>query len=203
MCTRKIFSLIRPGTGNGINLPMPANIEIKARIHNPAAFQALAESLSDTSVATIRQEDIFFAIAHGRLKLRILARDHGQLIYYTRPDTAGPKRSEYRIYETSKPEEMKSLLLNALGVRGIVRKTRYLYLVGQTRIHMDEVEALGTFAELEVVLRPGQQDREGLAIAENLLAKLGIPQDDWIEGAYIDLLERSRKYTGKIQGPRY
>lgn len=175
---------------NGINLPMPANIEIKARIHNAAAFKSLAESLGDAAAATFRQEDIFFRVPHGRLKLRILAPDSGQLIFYTRPDTAGPKRSEYRIYETSRPDELGPVLSSVLEVRGTVRKTRSLYLVGQTRIHLDDVETLGTFAELEVVLRPGQSDAEGLAVAENLLAKLGIHPDDLIKGAYIDLMEQ-------------
>lgn len=169
---------------------MPANIEIKARIHNPADFRARAEALSERNVETITQEDIFFPTHHGRLKLRILAPDLGQLIHYTRPDTAGPKRSEYWICETSRPEELKSVLSRAMGVRGIVRKTRHLFQVGQTRIHLDEVETLGTFAELEVVLRPGQDDMEGLAIAENLLAELGIHREDVTEGAYIDLIER-------------
>jgi predicted adenylyl cyclase CyaB len=77
------------------------------------------------------------------------------------------------------------------GVRGVVRKTRYLFMIGQTRVHLDEVENLGTFAELEVVLRPGQSDAEGREIAESLLPHLGIQQEDLIEGAYIDWMEKT------------
>ena len=40
----------------------------------------------------------------------------------------------------------------ALGVKGRVKKTRLLYMVGQTRVHVDEVEGLGNFMELEVSL---------------------------------------------------
>jgi predicted adenylyl cyclase CyaB len=74
-------------------------------------------------------------------------------------------------------------------VKGVVRKIRLLYWVGQTRIHLDEVEDLGAFAELEVVLRPGQSEAEGLKIAENLAVELGIREEDLVEGAYIDLME--------------
>jgi len=43
---------------------------------------------------------------------------------------------------------------------------------------------------LEVVLRDGQSDAEGQAIADDLMKKLGIEPTDLIEGAYIDLLEK-------------
>jgi predicted adenylyl cyclase CyaB len=119
----------------------------------------------------------------------VLAAGRGQLIYYSRPDQAGPKRSDYHLYETTDPEGLKNVLALALGVRGVVRKTRYLYLVGQTRIHLDDVEGLGEFIELEVVLRQDQTDAEGQAIAADLMARLGVQQADLLEGAYMDLME--------------
>jgi len=70
-----------------------------------------------------------------------------------------------------------------------VKKTRYLYLVGQTRVHLDDVEGLGQFMELEVVMREGQSDAEGQAIAEELMSRLRVERGDLIEGAYMDLLE--------------
>ena len=79
----------------------------------------------------------------------------------------------------------------AYGIRGVVKKTRYLYLVGQTRIHVDDVEGLGQFMELEVVMGDGQSDAEGQKIAEGLMASLGVERGDLIDGAYMDLLEKS------------
>jgi len=174
------------------NPPMPKNIEIKARIHDFAAFQARAEALSNTPVEIIPQEDTFFYTPHGRLKLRQLAPDRAQLVYYQRPDQDGPKRSEYYIFETNQPDALKTVLSLALGARGIVRKTRFLYLVGQTRIHLDEVEGLGHFMELEVVLREGQSEAEGQAIARDLMTRLGVREEDLLEGAYMDLLEQTK-----------
>ena len=168
---------------------MPANIEIKARVRALAALRTRAEALSDVPVQVISQEDTFFNVREGRLKLRVLAADRGQLIYYSRPDQSGPKRSDYHIYETGDPAGLKSLLALALGVRGVVRKTRYLYLAGQTRIHLDDVQGLGQFIELEVVLRPGQTDADGQAVAADLMAKLGVEESDLLDGAYMDLLE--------------
>ncbi len=168
---------------------MPANIEIKARARNFADLRQRAEALSDTPAQVIAQEDTFFHTARGRLKLRQLAPDHGQLVYYERTDASGPKRSDYMIAESSEPAALKAALTAALGVRGVVRKRRSLYLVGQTRVHLDEVEGLGEFMELEVVLRPEQSDAEGQAIAQDLMTRLDVQEEDLLEGAYMDLME--------------
>lgn len=174
---------------------MPANIEIKARARDFDAIYRRAEGLSRVPAETIPQEDTFFNILQGRLKLRILAEDKGQLIYYTRPDQEGPKRSDYHIYYTSDPANLKRLLGLAYGIRGVVRKTRYLFLVGQTRIHLDDVEGLGKFMELEVVLQDGQSEAEGQAIAEHLMVSLGIEEADLLELAYMDLLETGENFA--------
>jgi predicted adenylyl cyclase CyaB len=170
---------------------MPGNIEIKARVEDFETLKARAASLSDGTLEVIRQEDTFFNTEKGRLKLRIQAPDAGQLIYYERADQEGPKRSDYHLAKTDEPENLKNTLSLALGVRGVVRKTRYLYMVGQTRIHLDVVEGLGQFMELEVVLKEGQDDAEGQAIAEDLLRRLEVRKDALLEGAYMDLIEQT------------
>src|SRR5688500_11135055 len=164
-------------------------METTARDPNSNEMRERAEKSSDLPMQVIRSSDLFFNTEKGRLKLRILDVERGQLIYYTRPDQEGPKRSEYHIYETFDPENLKRVLELAYGIRGAVRKTRYLYLVGQTRVHLDDVEGLGQFVELEVVMGPEQSDAEGQAIAEELMSRLGVERGDLIEGAYMDLLE--------------
>jgi predicted adenylyl cyclase CyaB len=168
---------------------MPSNIEIKARVSDFDRLLRRAEELSDTSLQVIRQEDTFFNTEKGRLKLRVLPPDRAQLIYYLRSDQEGPKRSDYHIFETPDPENLKRVLELAYGIRGVVKKTRYLYMVGQTRVHVDDVEGLGQFMELEVVMQAGQSDAQGQAIAEGLMTSLGIEREDLIEGAYMDMME--------------
>jgi predicted adenylyl cyclase CyaB len=73
-------------------------------------------------------------------------------------------------------------------VRGEARKRRWLYLAGQARIHLDEVEGLGTFLEVEVELQPGQSPAEGERIARELRRGLDVRDDDLVRGAYLDLL---------------
>lgn len=168
---------------------MPSNIEIKARVRDFDRLRQHAEQLSDLPLQVIHQEDIFFNTEKGRLKLRVLTTDRAQLIYYLRSDQEGPKRSDYHIFETSEHENLKRVLELAYGVRGVVKKTRYLYLIGQTRVHLDDVEGLGQFMELEVLMQEGQSDAEGQAIAEGLMTSLGVERSDLLEGAYMDLIE--------------
>jgi predicted adenylyl cyclase CyaB len=168
---------------------MATNIEIKARIKDFDRHTALAESISDTPCQVIRQEDTFFHTPRGRLKLRVLAPDRGQLIYYDRQDASGPKRSDYLLSPIHDPDSLKAILAASLGIRGVVRKKRLLYLVGNTRIHLDQVEGLGAFLELEVMIGPEDTEEEGQKTADELMTRLQIEGVDLINVAYIDLLE--------------
>lgn len=169
---------------------MPANVEIKARIPSVESVLPLATALADEDdhPQLIHQDDTFFQVPHGRLKLRVHADGAGELIHYHRPDTPGPKVSDYQITAVADPDGLREVLERACGQIGRVVKRRVLVLVGQTRIHLDRVEGLGEFLELEVVLREGQSADDGQAIAHELLQALGVPPDALLAGAYLDLL---------------
>ena len=167
---------------------MARNIEIKARIDSVDALLPIAQALADDPPQVIEQDDTFFACANGRFKLRDFGSGHGELIHYQRDDAAGPKLSDYVRVATDDPAALREALTRAQGSIGRVRKTRLLLLAGQTRIHLDRVEGLGDFLELEVVLHEGQTEAEGEAIAEALMAKLGVDAAQRLAGAYLDLL---------------
>jgi predicted adenylyl cyclase CyaB len=169
------------------------NVEIKARVSDIEPLRPVIAALSDTNSEVLDQEDVFFAAPEGRLKLRIFAEDTGELILYRRADTAGPRSSHYQIARTSAPTVLRSILSQVLPVVGVVRKRRLLYLVGQTRVHLDRVEGLGDFVELEVVLRAGQSEAEGGAIARDLMNQLGIGDEQLECLAYIDLLANAHQ----------
>jgi predicted adenylyl cyclase CyaB len=170
---------------------MPVNIEVKARDPDPPRTRASAEALSDTPAVTLEQRDTFFVCPNGRLKLREFSPTAGELIFYRRADVAGTKQSHYLIAPVGSPEKLASLLAVAFGAWQTVVKTRMLFQVGQTRIHLDTVAGLGSFVELEVVLRNGQSLEEGHRIARELSAKLAIREEDLVDCAYADLLMRT------------
>ena len=97
------------------------------------------------------------------------------------------------IARTADPQVLKEILTKTLGVTGVVRKTRTLYLIGQTRVHIDEVEGLGTFLELEVVLRERQTEAEGKAVVEPLMVEFGIDKRELVPEAYVDLLKSQER----------
>jgi predicted adenylyl cyclase CyaB len=174
---------------------MPSNIEIKAILKNRPRVEAIAARLSGTPPEVIEQEDIFFHCEGARLKLRIFGPQLGELIRYQRANVADARCSRYAIAHTSDPLILLQMLSETVGVVGRVKKTRTLYLIDQTRVHLDEVSGLGDFLELEVVLRSGQSDGEGIIIAERLRSKLEIGRNDLIAEAYIDMLSRAQSHV--------
>ena len=171
---------------------MARNVEIKARIESVEALRPRAAALADQGPVDIVQDDTFFTCAGGRLKLRALSATEGQLIYYRRPDQPGPKESFFVISPTASPDTLREALTLAYGQAGRVRKRRTLFLAGRTRIHLDRVDGLGDFLELEVVMADGEAADAGVAIAHDLLDKLGIAPDQLIDRAYVDLLADRR-----------
>lgn len=178
---------------------MPSNIEIKATVDDLPRIAALVAAMSDTPPTTLKQRDTFFGCSTGRLKLREFETGESELIFYRREDVAGTKQSHYEITPVADAASLKRLLRQAFGEIAVVEKTRVLSLIGQTRVHLDAVKGLGTFLELEVVLRPGQSPREGHRIATDLMNRLGIQESDLIATAYADMLPTSGLEDGTTQ----
>jgi len=169
---------------------MPRNIEIKAHIPNIEAVARRAAAIADQGPVELEQDDTFFRCESGRLKLRAFSRESGELIFYRRPDQQGPKESFYILSPTSEPESLRRVLSLAYGQSGRVRKHRILFIVGRTRLHLDDVQDLGLFLELEVVLNDGEPVEAGIHETYDLMAKLGIEPSQLVEGAYVDLLAK-------------
>jgi len=171
---------------------MPQNVEIKARATDLERIATIAEALAGGPPEILHQEDVFFNAAHGRLKLRIFSEASSELIFYERPDAAGPKLSRYAVAPVASPAALRELLSAALGITAVVRKRRRVSIAGRTRIHLDEVEGLGTFVELEVMMREGEPAGAGEAEARDLMRRLGIRDEDLVTVAYVDLLRDRR-----------
>ena len=173
---------------------MPRNIEVKARIDSVAALLPRAQAVAGGEPETILQDDTFFRVPHGRLKLREFADGSAELIHYHRPDHGEAKASDYVRVAVPDAPALREALARGCGLLGRVRKERLLLRVNEggfrTRIHLDRVEGLGDFMELEVVLQDGQSDAQGAAEAERLMHALGLQDAPRMAGSYFDLLQR-------------
>ena len=170
---------------------MAQNIEIKAKL-SEQDFQTLEAKVAQLVErdSVLHQTDTFFNTPLDRLKLREFPDRKAELIAYQRTDQNEPKLSDYIRTTIDDSESLKLALTRSLGLRGVVKKRRDLYLVGQTRVHLDRVEDLGTFVELEVVLNTEQSMQQGNEVADDLMDRLGICNDWLVPSAYIDLLEQ-------------
>jgi adenylate cyclase class IV len=167
---------------------MPRNIELKARIDSVPAILPAARALADGPEVVLHQDDTFFNVTQGRLKLRQFSDGSAELIHYLRPDSTETKASDYVRVPVPDPQALCLALERAVGVQGRVRKRRLLLRVGATRIHLDQVEGLGDFIELEVVLGEGESDAAGGETARALMQALGLAAAPRLAGAYLDLL---------------
>jgi predicted adenylyl cyclase CyaB len=162
-----------------------ANVEIKARCADLDALRARVERIATARVGVDHQRDTYFLTRSGRLKLRESSLSGGQLIPYLRSDTAGPRRADYRVIPVPDPEGTRRLLAELLGVHREVRKRREIFLVDNVRVHLDEVEGLGTFLELEAVFdgSTAAEPAERAKVAR-LLAELGVREADLVPTSY-------------------
>lgn len=170
---------------------MARNIEIKARVADIGALASRVATFATEGPILIRQDDTFFQCTAGRLKLRTFTPTEGELIFYRRADQCGPKESFYVRSPTHSPHTLREALTLAHGQVGRVVKERTLFLVGRTRVHLDVVQQLGSFMELEVVLEDGEPREAGVREAQELMARLGIEASQLVEVAYVDLLAKS------------
>jgi adenylate cyclase class 2 len=169
---------------------MSANLEIKARCADLAALRSRAEAIATEYVGIDHQVDTYFTTRSGRLKLRESSLCGGQLVPYLRPDAEGPRVSEYQLIPVPEPDAVRRLLSELLGVHRVVRKEREIFLYENVRIHLDRVEGLGTFMELEAVYDgdPANEPDECRKV-DFLMKELGVAPGDLIPVSYEGLLD--------------
>ena len=164
------------------------NIELKARCEDLGRLREICTSMGAESQEPERQIDTYFRVPHGRLKLRESLRSGAELIYYTRADVAGARESHYEIYQVEDAEGLKTILRRSLGVKAVVAKRREIFVIGDVRIHLDKLQDLGTFVELEGSV----QDAAELAVvAEEVRAlqqALAIDDRSLVKESYADLI---------------
>jgi predicted adenylyl cyclase CyaB len=164
------------------------NVELKARDRDPAQSLALCEALGADDQGELIQRDTYFNVPTGRLKLREEKGGASHLISYLRADELGERLSRYRITQIDDAGGLEAALSESLGRRVVVSKRRRLFIWRDVRIHLDRVDGLGSFLEIEAVA----PDRSDLADerqkVRHLREAFAIRSDDLINCSYSDLI---------------
>ena len=185
---------------------MRRNIELKALDPDPARSLAVCRELGAEDQGVLRQRDTYFRTRSGRLKLREEEGAGAVLIQYDRPDEAVARESRYRLTRVEDPDDLRASLDAALGTLVVVDKERHLFLCDGVRIHLDTVEGLGSFVELEGVAPPESDLGPEAEKVARLQRELGI--DEVLTDSYSDrllgvdaLLVAAREAMGRAYAP--
>ncbi len=137
---------------------MARNLEIKVKLDSHNRIKKILSENNIKRAEILQQRDIYFNVKQGLLKLRI-ENGNQTLIYYNRNEKSKKRWSDYFLIELNSSEADK--FLDRFMQRIIeVRKVRELYLYNNTRIHLDKVDNLGFFLELETRVLNGLRDAE-------------------------------------------
>lgn len=128
------------------------NLEIKLQL-DQKTLHDLTTQLSPYYSETLFQTDTYFKTKQGRLKLREENGKNAYLIYYLRPDLEDAKQSDYLFYPIDDVALFLSVMQGSITEEFKVKKQRALYFPKpHIRVHLDQVENLGDFLEIEIIL---------------------------------------------------
>ena len=163
------------------------NIEIKLELRDPELARAILAAIGAKHIGDFRQTDTYYKVAAGRLKKRETEGHPPEWIHYERSDDARPRPSRFTIY--SEEAAAAHFGPGPFPVRTVVHKTRELYLDGQTRVHLDDVEGLGRFLEIEALITRDSPAEKARAAVTSLLDSLRPALGEPIAVGYADMLE--------------
>lgn len=169
------------------------NVEFKARCNDADKVRKILKKYNADFKGEDHQIDTYFESKNGRLKLREGSIENN-LIHYERDDQKGPKQSKVTLLTTQPKSALKEILTKAIGIKVVVDKKREIYFINNVKFHIDQVEGLGNFVEVEAIDIDGTLGNKKLAEQCNkYLKEFGIAEDQLISNSYSDMLSQNKK----------
>ena len=164
------------------------NIEIKARTTQAASIRQFLLDNKAEYKGTDLQTDTYFHIPNGRLKLR-QGNIENNLIWYQRTNQAAAKQSDFLLTPVPDSDSLKQVLTNALGIKVTVVKKREIYFINNVKFHLDELDQLGSFVEIEASNKnddiPVEELKKQCAYYQQAF---NIKEEDLLQYSYSDML---------------
>ena len=163
-------------------------VEIKAKCDHPDKIRKILKSKNADFKGVDNQTDTYFKCNDGRLKLRE-GNIECNLIHYNRENKSGPKESHVTLYQPKRDSTLKDILKKSMGILVVVKKEREIYFIDNVKFHIDRVENLGSFVEIEAIDFTGDTEQEFLLKQCNeYLDLFNIQEDDLLSNSYSDML---------------
>jgi len=176
---------------------VPRNIEIKVRVDDLDAARTRALALGARYLTTEKQADRYYRLeGNRRVKLRTINGQSAHLIEYNRPETSGVRTSDYTVTPVRDPDAQACLVPKGKAL-AVVSKQRVILLLDNVRIHLDRVDGLGTFLELEAVVDAAHNDATCREQIDRIMTALGLKEGELVRASYAELLSGC---SGPISG---
>ncbi len=164
------------------------NIEIKAKCLDQEKVRRILREHSALFKGVDHQIDTYFKVSNGRLKLRE-GNLENFLVFYERENKEGPKQSNVVLFKSDPRSSLKEILAKSLGVLIVVDKNREIYFIDNVKFHIDSVDRLGQFIEIEAIDNSGSIGKDKLLDQCNKYLNLfEIQKEDLVSVSYSDLL---------------
>jgi len=162
--------------------------EIKAKHENHDYIKGIFKTLNASFKGIDNQIDTYFKVPKGKLKLRE-GNIENYLIYYERNEVKGVKQSNVILYKLRASSTLKQILMNVLSPLVVVYKRREIYYIDNVKFHLDTVNDLGKFVEIEA------RDEFNLIPHDRLFNQVKrymklfeIRHEELVDASYADLL---------------
>ena len=164
------------------------NIEIKARTSKADVIRQYLLNHEAELHGTDEQTDTYFNVAEGRFKLRE-GNIENNLIYYKRVENTAIKQSNVELVKADDGPGLRNILTKALGVKAVVKKKREIYYIRNVKFHLDTLQGLGSFVEIEASNRfediPAEKLRHQ---CEAYMKEFGVEEEDLVNMSYSDMV---------------
>ena len=173
-------------------------VEVKALCSDLDRIKNILQSRDARFIGLDHQIDTYFHTHHGRLKLREGTIERN-LIHYDRGNERGPKQSNVLLFKVEPHSALKDILARSLGIRSVVDKQREIYFIENVKFHLDRVQSLGTFVEVEAIDTAGTLGLGELKAQCQLYVELfGIHEEDFISDSYGDMRPNSLERVSPV-----
>lgn len=164
------------------------NLELKAPLEDLELARDRLRGIGAEREGSERQRDRYYTVPTGRLKLRRSTFDGHHLILYLRPEDGAVRRARFHRLPVSDPEALEESLGRMLGAGSTVEKEREVWRWREVRIHLDRVQGLGAFVELEARVDRIGDRKEAARRLSRLAFQLEIDESDAIRSSYGEMV---------------